>query len=74
MMTGHAAIDTAVKAMQAGALDYIVKPSKLAAVLPVINVHSRYASCADGRLGYTGLRALIMNMVKGSWCGSDSGP
>src|SRR6201999_1205141 len=37
MMTGHAAIDTAVKAMQAGALDYIVKPFKLAVVLPVIN-------------------------------------
>jgi signal transduction histidine kinase len=37
VMTGHAAIDTAVKAMQAGALDYIVKPFKLAAVLPVIN-------------------------------------
>jgi two-component system, sensor histidine kinase and response regulator len=37
VMTGHAAIDTAVKAMQAGALDYIVKPFKLAAILPVIN-------------------------------------
>jgi signal transduction histidine kinase len=37
VMTGHAAIDTAVKAMQAGALDYIVKPFKLNAILPVIN-------------------------------------
>ncbi len=37
VMTGHAAIDTAVKAMQAGALDYIVKPFKLAAMLPIIN-------------------------------------
>jgi len=37
VMTGHAAIDTAVKAMQAGALDYIVKPFKLNAILPVLN-------------------------------------
>lgn len=37
VMTGHAAIDTAVRAMQAGALDYIVKPFKLNAILPVIN-------------------------------------
>src|SRR5215216_4324764 len=37
MMTGHATIDTAVKAMQAGALDYIVKPFKLNAILPVLN-------------------------------------
>src|SRR6266404_3693402 len=37
IMTGHAAIDTAVKAMQAGALDYIVKPFRLNIILPVIN-------------------------------------
>jgi two-component system, sensor histidine kinase and response regulator len=37
VMTGHAAIDTAVRAMQAGALDYIVKPFRLNMILPVIN-------------------------------------
>ncbi|MGH8140338.1 MAG: response regulator [Steroidobacteraceae bacterium] len=37
VMTGHAAIDTAVKAMQAGALDYIVKPFRLNVMLPVLN-------------------------------------
>ncbi len=36
MMTGHGTIDTAVKAMQAGALDYIQKPFKLKAILPVL--------------------------------------
>src|SRR5262245_20955184 len=36
VMTGHGTIDTAVKAMQAGALDYIQKPFKLRALLPVL--------------------------------------
>lgn len=36
VMTGHGTIDTAVKAMQAGALDYILKPFKLSAVLTVL--------------------------------------
>jgi signal transduction histidine kinase len=36
VMTGHGTIDTAVKAMQAGALDYIQKPFKLKAILPVL--------------------------------------
>lgn len=36
VMTGHGAVDTAVKAMQAGALDYVLKPFKLTTVLPVI--------------------------------------
>jgi two-component system, sensor histidine kinase and response regulator len=37
VMTGHGTIDTAVKAMQGGALDYILKPFKLKAILPVIS-------------------------------------
>jgi len=36
VMTGHGTIDTAVKAMQGGALDYILKPFKLNVMLPVI--------------------------------------
>jgi len=36
VMTGHGAIDTAIAAMKAGALDYILKPFKLRTVLPVI--------------------------------------
>jgi two-component system sensor histidine kinase/response regulator len=36
VMTGHGTIDTAVQAMQGGALDYILKPFKLNVVLPVI--------------------------------------
>jgi len=37
VMTGHGTIDTAVQAMQSGALDYILKPFKLNAILPVIS-------------------------------------
>lgn len=37
IMTGHAAIETAVKAMQAGAFDYIVKPFRMSHLLPVIS-------------------------------------
>jgi FixJ family two-component response regulator len=37
VMTGHGTIDTAVKAMQGGALDYILKPFKLNVILPVIS-------------------------------------
>jgi two-component system sensor histidine kinase/response regulator len=36
IMTGHGALDTAIAAMKAGALDYIQKPLKLANALPVI--------------------------------------
>jgi two-component system sensor histidine kinase/response regulator len=36
LMTGHGTITTAVEAMQVGALDYVLKPFKLSAVLPVL--------------------------------------
>jgi len=36
IMTGAGSIDTAVEAMRAGALDYILKPFKLTLVLPVL--------------------------------------
>lgn len=37
VMTGHGTIDTAIEAMKAGALDYIIKPFKLSVILPVIS-------------------------------------
>ena len=36
LMTGEGTIATAVEAMQAGALDYVLKPLKLSAILPVL--------------------------------------
>ena len=36
VMTGQGTIDTAVEAMKAGALDYILKPFKLSVILPVL--------------------------------------
>ena len=36
LMTGHGTIDTAVEAMKVGAIDYVLKPFKLSAVLPVL--------------------------------------
>jgi signal transduction histidine kinase len=37
IMTGHGTIDTAVSALQFGALDYVLKPFRLNAILPVIS-------------------------------------
>src|SRR6266567_2958108 len=36
MMTGQGTVDTAVKAMKAGAFDYILKPFNLTVLLPVL--------------------------------------
>jgi hypothetical protein len=36
IMTGHGTIDTAVAALQIGALDYVLKPFRLNVILPVI--------------------------------------
>jgi signal transduction histidine kinase len=36
VMTGQGTIDSAVEAMKAGALDYILKPFRLSAILPVL--------------------------------------
>jgi two-component system sensor histidine kinase/response regulator len=36
IMTGQGTIDTAIEAMKAGALDYVLKPFKLSIVLPVL--------------------------------------
>jgi len=37
VMTGHGAIDSAVEAMKAGAIDYIQKPFRLSKIQPVLN-------------------------------------
>ena len=37
LMTGRGTIETAVQAMQAGALDYVLKPLKMSAILPVLS-------------------------------------
>jgi DNA-binding response OmpR family regulator len=37
IMTGEGTISTAVEAMQSGALDYILKPFRLSAILPVLD-------------------------------------
>ena len=37
MMTGHGTVQTAVEAMKLGAFDYVLKPFKLSAMLPVLS-------------------------------------
>jgi PAS domain S-box-containing protein len=36
VMTGHGTIDTAIEALKTGALDYILKPFRLSAILPLL--------------------------------------
>ena len=36
VMTGHATVDTAIEAMKTGVLDYILKPFRLNAILPML--------------------------------------
>ena len=47
VMTGHGTIDTAVQAMQIGALDYILKPFKLSAIL--LNDGHRFGQAHEWR-------------------------
>jgi PAS domain S-box-containing protein len=56
VMTGQGTIQTAVQAMQAGALDYILKPFKLSEVLPVL---SRAVSVRRLRLENLELRNTV---------------
>ncbi len=52
IMTGEGTIASAVQAMKAGALDYILKPCKLAAMLPVLAraLETRQLRIANARL------------------------
>jgi FixJ family two-component response regulator/putative methionine-R-sulfoxide reductase with GAF domain len=56
LMTGQGTIETAVQAMQAGALDYILKPFKVSALLPVV---SRAVSVRRLRLENLELRNTV---------------
>jgi signal transduction histidine kinase len=62
VMTGHGTIGSAVEAMKAGALDYILKPFKLSAVLPVL---ARALTVRRLRLENTQLReSLAMSELR----------
>lgn len=56
IMTGKGTIPTAVEAIQAGAMDYILKPFKVSAILPVL---SRAMSFRQLRLENTELRDTL---------------
>ncbi|MFZ6712404.1 response regulator [Undibacterium sp. TC9W] len=52
VMTGEGSITSAVKAMKVGALDYIIKPFKISAILPVLvrALETRQLRMANARL------------------------
>jgi signal transduction histidine kinase len=56
IMTGEGSVANAVEAMKAGALDYITKPFKLAAILPVL---SRALSVRDLRVRNAALEQKV---------------
>lgn len=56
VMTGHGTIDTAVEAMKSGALDYILKPFNLTAIMPVL---SRALTVRNLRLANAGLLQCV---------------
>ncbi|WP_342113792.1 hybrid sensor histidine kinase/response regulator [Pseudoduganella sp. OTU4001] len=62
IMTGEGSIATAVRAMQAGALDYIVKPFKASSLLPVL---ARAQATRSLRLANAELeRQLRLNVIE----------
>lgn len=60
VMTGHGAIDTAIEAMKAGALDYVLKPFKLSTIAPVL---SRAAEVRRLRLEIAQLQQRVREHV-----------
>jgi signal transduction histidine kinase len=60
IMTGQGSVATAVAAMQAGALDYILKPFKLSAALPVL---SRAVQVRELRVRNARLEAQVLRQL-----------
>ncbi|HMN43017.1 MAG TPA: response regulator [Povalibacter sp.] len=60
VMTGHGAVDTAIAAMQAGALDYVLKPFRLSVILPVL---ARALSVRKMRVEIAALQARLREHV-----------
>lgn len=64
VMTGEGSIASAVKAMKVGALDYIIKPFKISAILPVLvrAMETRELRLANAKLEHQ-LRAYTIELV-----------
>lgn len=60
VMTGHGAVDTAIAAMQAGALDYVLKPFRLSVIQPVL---ARALSVRRMRVEIAALHARLREHV-----------